>query len=204
MINWKDKNGQEYVSANSNENTCLLFNPGYQTAGTLLHSNGDYYLNATSCSQRGSCAGGCRCNDCPQQFGTNKDMDTAGQKLEFLKAMAHKAAAGAAHYAQKGAEHAAAAIEKAHEKGKQVLAAAEHAAKAFHEKHAELQSANGDPTNIVRQQLDKVRRDEQRVLQDLTEVDSNKLTDEERARFAEAQDLFRKAVAVLAPLAGAG
>jgi hypothetical protein len=78
-IHWEDENRQQYLSADSNENTCLIFNPGYQNAGTLLHSNGLYYLNKTSCSQRGSCAGWCRCNDCPKtgaHMQTDEDFET--------------------------------------------------------------------------------------------------------------------------------
>ena len=201
-IHWTDADGQNYVSANSNPNTCLLFYPGYQTAGTLLHSTGDYYLDRTSCSQRGSCAGGCRCNDCPQQFGTNEDIDTAGPKMDLF----NKVVAGATHYAKKGAEHAAAAIEKAKEKGNQLYAAAEHAAKEFGKKNAELQSANGNQDaetarmQLRHKQLQKVIKDEEAAIQDLDKIDKTKLTDAQQQTLEQIKQLFKDAAALLAPL----
>ena len=105
-VTWHSKDGQMYISANSNANTPLLFDPGYQTAGTLVHTNGEYYLNATSCSQRGSCAGGCRCNDCPVQVATDKDIDTEAwynNASDFANAAKNAAARAKAATAKAGA-----------------------------------------------------------------------------------------------------
>jgi len=140
-IHWQDENGQQYVSAGSNENTCLIFDPGYQTAGTLQHSDGLYYLNATSCSQRGSCAGGCRCNDCPKTITqgahmlTDEDFET---QMEWISKLA-KGAAAAAKKGMKAAGKGLKAAGQAAQKGyavakdqtKKTVAALQHAREAY-------------------------------------------------------------------------
>ena len=190
-VTWHSKDGQMYISANSNANTPLLFDPGYQTAGTLVHTNGEYYLNATSCSQRGSCAGECRCNDCPRQVATDEDIDTDSLFGNLAK--------GAAEMAKKGAASAKAATAKAGAAAKKGIAAASAAVKkrieaakagveAYNQKHAELSAAGHSPADVHKsikahlEHLQKCIRDANKALEDLKDIlkETDMSTEEQR------------------------
>lgn len=210
-VTWQSKSGQKYISANSNANTPLLFDPGYKTAGKLSHETGSYYLQ-TSCSQRGSCAGGCRCNDCPQQFGTNEDMETAGGGVDLFKKVAN-GLGKAAVAAKKGMVAASAAAQKgiaaaknAHEKGKQVLEAAKHAAKAFNDKHTELKEKGNsaaevhEGTKAHQENLQKVINDANQALEDLETTHKDDISEEEKTRIENIKPELRTVVSELTQL----
>jgi hypothetical protein len=203
-VTWQSEDGQKYISANSNANTPLLFDPGYKTAGKLSHETGSYYLQ-TSCSQRGSCAGGCRCNDCPQQFGTNEDMDTAARG-DFLKKVANGAAQAAAA-AKKGIEAARVAaqrgieaVQNAHEQGKKVLAAAKHAAKEFQEQHAKLKEEGHAPAAIQegtkkhKEHMQKCVDDAKQTLEDLETAHTDDISQEEKTENERLQQELKTVV----------
>ena len=211
-VTWQSKSGQKYISANSNANTPLLFDPGYKTAGKLSHETGSYYLQ-TSCSQRGSCAGGCRCNDCPQQFGTNEDMETASQATDLFRKVAN-VAGKAAVAAKKGLEAASAAAQKgieaakkAHETGKKVLEAAKHGVKAFNDKKAELKQAGHSAADVHegtkehREHLQKCINDANKTLADLeTSEKDQDISEEEKIKNQRIQDELRKVVSEISEL----
>ena len=183
-IQWKDTDGHKFVSAGSNENTCLLFDPGFQTAGTLVHMDGAYFLHQTSCSQRGSCAGGCRCTDCPRQVATNEDIDTDGWFGDIAKG-AGDIAKGAADMAKKGAalakEKASAAYAIAKQKAQEHLAAAVAAKEAYHKKHSEIAAGNTSHHEMhsdlakIKQKLQEIQERAQRDLDYLNSLNLNEL-----------------------------
>jgi hypothetical protein len=193
-IHWMDTNGNKFVSAGSNENTCLLFDPGYQTAGTLLHSNGEYYLNQTSCSQRGSCAGGCRCNDCPTtgaHMQTDEDFETQVMSISnFAKkaaeaarkglAIAGKGLAAAGKAAQKG-------LELANAEGKKTVAALKQAHKAYND-HRNAQGDSQSENHINHQEqadshLEDALREEEKAKASLNIVDTANLSPNQKQQF---------------------
>jgi hypothetical protein len=176
-IHWKDTDGHKFVSAGSNENTCLLFDPGFQTAGTLVHSNGEYFLHQTTCSQRRSCAASCRCTDCPRQVATKEDIDTDSLMGDIAK--------GAADMAKKGAvfakEKASAAYASAKKKAQEHLAAAAAAKEEYQKKHSELAAGNTshheEHTNLARlqQELERIKQGAQQDLDRLNSLNLDEL-----------------------------
>jgi len=136
-LTWQDANKQTYISATCVPNTPLLSVPGYETAGTLIHTNGNYELNQTTCRQRGRCASWCECTDCPkcQQGATGEDFDTAGPMLDKVKAGVKGMVAKGAEYTKKaGAAAKKATVATVHA----AVEAARTAKVQYEKKHAEL------------------------------------------------------------------
>ncbi len=172
-IQWQDENGQQYISSDSNPNTCLLFDPGYQTAGTLLHSDGLYYLNQTSCSQRGSCAGGCRCNDCPKtgaHMQTDEDFET---QIAFISNMAKKAAEAA----KKGLAMAGKGLNATGKAAKEGLAAArtegQKTVSALKQAHKAYNNHRNAPRDSQSENPSKHQEQADSQLQDSREAEQN-------------------------------
>lgn len=109
-VTWTDNFGQKYVSTNSKLNTSLLLLPSYENVGTLLHKTGSYYLQRTTCRERGYCTESCRCTDCPERVATGEDIDTESALGDLAK-KASSIAKGAWH----GAKAGYTATQKAHD-----------------------------------------------------------------------------------------
>jgi hypothetical protein len=204
-VTWQSEDGQKYISANSNANTPLLFDPGYKTAGKLSHETGSYYLQ-TSCSQRGCCAGRCRCIDCRncQQGATGEDIDTEAWNVSDLANAAKKAAASAkaaaakaGAAAQKGIAAASAAVRKG-------IEAANAGVEAYKQKHAELTAAGHSRADVHKsikahlEHLQKCIQDANKALEDLKDIlNDTDISTEEQTELTKLEQELQRIVSVV-------
>jgi hypothetical protein len=222
-IHWQDTYGHKFVSAGSNENTCLLFDPGFQTAGTLVHSNGEYFLHQTSCSQRGSCAGGCRCNDCQNtqaHMHTDEDFETQIMSIsQFTKGVADAAKKGL-EAAKRGLKAVHEGVKVAHAEASKTVEALKAAHKSYKEhrnsNNSEEQGESGSQQHTQQANLhledarreeekanlhlEDARREEEKAIAALNKVDTAKLSEKQQQELARAKETLQGASALVGQL----
>jgi len=155
-VTWQGEDGQRYISGNSNANTPLLFEPGYQNAGSLLHKTGSYYLQQT-------CEKSCGCTD----SNHSQLLQEAELHTSFSGASLSKAASAAASFASKAAKGA---VKRA--------AAAYHGVKAGYEQAKKHYNENLEADT----HLEEAKKHYAKAVAALDKINESKLTDVQKTK----------------------